>query len=149
MTDNKIIKALELHLSTSLVDCKECPLYYHKIKLNDCQNVLYKNALDLIKRQKTENEELTTLCDMQDKNMLEQKAEIERLQDSNRRLKDDMRMMLNNDNGSEQIRAEAIKEFWEKLKEKSEFLKDDDDYIGYAECVRVCYGDNLVKRIGG
>jgi hypothetical protein len=45
------------------------------------------------------------------------------------------------------IRTDAIKEFAERLRENADFLKEDDDYIGYAECVRVCHIDNLVNEM--
>lgn len=45
-----------------------------------------------------------------------QKAEIERLEDKVKRLKESVRLMLNYDDGDERIRAEAIKEFAERLK---------------------------------
>lgn len=43
--------------------------------------------------------------------------------------------------------SDGIKDFAERLKEKADFLKEDDDYIGYAECVRVWHIDNLVKEM--
>ena len=75
-----------------------------------------------------------------------QKAEIERLTDSNRRLRDDMRMMLNNDNGSDQIRAEAIKEFWGKLRAYMNNITI--EVSGYSKAKTfVSYGDNLLKKM--
>lgn len=47
------------------------------------------------------------------------------------------------------IKTEVIKEFMKRANEKAEFLKDDDDYIGYAECVRVCHLESIAKKMVG
>ena len=53
MTDNEIIKALECCCGTAHDSCRDCP--YDDI---GCEDKLEKDALDLINRQKAENEEL-------------------------------------------------------------------------------------------
>ena len=119
MTDNEIIKALECFKSE---DClgEKCP-YYEQPGL--CGKPMCSDVYDFIYRQK---------------------AEIERLTDSNRRLRDDMRMMLNNHNGNDQIRAEAIKEFWASLKEIAYLpnLSITGEYV-----IDISDGDNLVKEM--
>ena len=55
MTDNDIIKALE-SCGGKGGKCEECP--YENIMECDCEDMLLKNALDLINRQKAENERL-------------------------------------------------------------------------------------------
>lgn len=75
--DNDIIKALGI-CSSEHLGCEDgCP-YVEMPCLSG--NALFKDALALINRQKAEIEEFKILCDMQDKNMLEQQAEIKRLQ---------------------------------------------------------------------
>lgn len=81
MTDEQIIKALECCISDNEKDCKlNCP---YKGNMNMCVNDLPKNALDLINRQKAENEKMRQNWeqDQQDKikTIYKQKAEVENL----------------------------------------------------------------------
>jgi urease gamma subunit len=87
MTDKQIIKALECCHNGG--KCDDCPCE----RTGDC-NFEYE-VLDLINRQK---------------------AKIERLADSNGRLRESVGLMLNYPDGIERIKAEAIKEFAERLK---------------------------------
>ncbi len=57
MTDNEIIKALECHSKPYLNSCAECPLH----NAENCAYKLASEALTLIKRQESENEELSGL----------------------------------------------------------------------------------------
>lgn len=57
MTEKEIIKGLECCSKFSPGICKECPCY--DIPSNMCTRMLMQNALNLINRQKAENEELT------------------------------------------------------------------------------------------
>lgn len=75
-----------------------------------------------------------------------QRAEIERLQNAYKQCAWERDTFLEE---LKTAKSEARKEFAERLKEKAEFLKDDDDYIGYAECVRTCHIDNLLKEMDG
>ena len=60
MTDNEIIKALECCKNSLIGDlCDNCPL----VREVCCKRNLYGYALDLIKRQQTENEELREVID--------------------------------------------------------------------------------------
>lgn len=93
MTDNDIIKALELCFTPkgTTFTCGECP--YHKSgKL--CKVERDKNALDLINRQKAEIERLN--------------KEVDRLS----------QCVLYHDGQIADARAEAITEFAERVKEK-------------------------------
>lgn len=77
MTDEQVMNALAL-CSSEHLGCEDgCP-YVGVACLGG--DGLLKDALALINSQKAEIEELTTLCDMQDKNMLEQKEVIEKRQ---------------------------------------------------------------------
>ena len=110
MTDNEIIEALECHLIVD-GDCKGCPL--------DgiggcfiCSEQLAENALNLINRQK---------------------AEIERLEYKQNKEYAIISSVIS------QAKAEAVKEFAERLKPKLGF----GNYMSYAEL------DNLVKEMVG
>ena len=121
MTDKEIIKALEC--CADIYYCTDCPC---KEFCNDLGK-LQKNALNLINRQQAEIERLTTLSElgkmrandyrvMRDR-ALKAEAEIERLQIRLRKVRNqftDLGKMYS------EIRAEAIKEFAERLKEKIE-----------------------------
>lgn len=75
-----------------------------------------------------------------------QQAEIERLTDRNKRLGEGVGWLLNNENGIELIRAEAIKEFAQKLKDMSDVWEDDEFYFKYVTTEGI---DNLVKEMVG
>ena len=85
-TDEEIVKALECCQSHTITDCRDCP---NRASGDNCVNELMRNALDLINRQK---------------------AEIERLKAE--------QMMAEGyaDALEERAKAEAIKEFAERLK---------------------------------
>ena len=57
MTDNEIIKALEICANNG--DCKECAINPHKGNYGYCTSLAIKTALDLINRQKAEIERFT------------------------------------------------------------------------------------------
>ena len=57
MTDNEIIKALEWHLNSDVKDCEGCSYKPNK-PYGMCVEVLLRDALDLINRQKAEIESL-------------------------------------------------------------------------------------------
>ena len=118
-TDEEIIKALQC-CSEPCAECDECPLY--------CIGGVYcytfeiqKHALDLINRQK---------------------AEIEKLKGS---------VIINNIMEIQKIereaKVEAIKEFAERLKEKS--FKTIRNYGLTKDVVEVCDIDNIVKEMVG
>ena len=105
MNDNDIIKALEFCESPDCECTRECPMFCNGIKsISDCRGELHKNALDLINRQK---------------------AEIERLED----------MVAQNEGVlpkyEQLIKAEAIKEFEDRLKEKA-FYVQESEWDGYV-----------------
>ena len=114
MSDNEIIKALEC--CGEMHECSVCPRYDRS---NDfCMEDLHADALDLINRQK---------------------AEIERLRGST---------IVNNIMKSQRIKreakAEAVKEFAERLKEKAITY-----YTIIGHWVSVKDIDNLVKEMVG
>lgn len=102
LTDNEIKKALEC-CKDEEVDCDKCP-YNAK---NKCVGVLLQNALDYINRLEVENERLQKYYDnMEDAiySFREDHAKVKFFK--------------------KEIKAEAIKEFAERLKENQRYAKD-------------------------
>lgn len=135
MTESEIIKALECIASKENVLCDSCP--NKKLHLLECHRQGAKNALDLINRQKAE------IYELQHK-ILNCNSEIERLKEENHHFADLGKMYS-------EIKAEAIKEFAERLKENT---IDVDVSYGYGrehytEAVAVIEIDNLVKEKAG
>lgn len=92
MTEAEIMKALECCIDKDY-KCNECPLYV------DCEReVIAKHSLDLINRKNAENEKLS--------------MEIDELIIAKDQLFDEAEALI------KKARAEAIKEFAERLKEK-------------------------------
>ena len=118
MTDNEIIKALEC-CNDGIVWCEECP--YHE---NDCEMRLLIDTLDLINRQKAENSNLTSHLTSLQNDLTSAKAEIERLNNitsaSAISIMADIVIEVEKKKPKfiHEIKAEAIKEFAERLKEK-------------------------------
>lgn len=141
MTDNEIIKTLGCCIKDN-EDCWDCPLQNKW----DCHNALKNNALELINRQKTEIEEykkanilIAQQRDGRDKDIAELEAAIETLETNNHSLC----MTLANRARTE--RAEAIKEFAERLKEKSQRYPYYE--YGLVRAVPTDEIDNLVKEM--
>ena len=88
MTDNEIINALECCCSPKVNACDDCPFHKRCYENNEW---LEKEAIDLINRQKAEIERLETNC---------------------------LSMAQTMPNMAKAERAEAVKEFAERLKEK-------------------------------
>ena len=133
MTDNEIIKALEC-CANNPNECvcyeSKCPLFGQK-----SIDILSKNALDLIKRQKAEIERLEErILEVQrcDQELIETLHKIHEKKEKT-------------------TKAEAVKEFAEELKEHK---IDVDVSYGYGreqytEAVAVIDIDNLVKEMVG
>ena len=134
MNDNDIIKALECCSYGDEIKCRECPA---DDCILSCGNKLSKQALDLIDRQKAENEILKDLITYQ-------KQEIKEKEQKYNQAVDDMFGLIETTrNEIAEAKSEAIKEFADRLKEKF----SNEDYM-------LCYYDkdiidNLVKEIAG
>jgi len=131
MTDNEIIKALERCSTTMAGECKECPLYK---QVDNCTSKLTKDALDLINRQKAEIERL-----QKENNDKFNKWEIldNRTKERYAELYEETKVV---------VRAEAIKEFVERLKKiMITNSKTEDGYCEYE--TEDYYIDNLVKEM--
>lgn len=140
MTDNEIIKALEDEVkSTEYVDSDYC---------DGVDLTLIKSTIDLINRQKSEIDELKherevlieDIHHSADK-INEQLEEIEKLERTISYLEGVC------ESTPDKIRAEAIKEFAYRLKQKSEYYENGQGWEG-----RICYEDdidNLLKEMVG
>ena len=107
MTDNEIIKALEC--CSTQDGCKSCIFYEDCVSPIEKAELIMKNALDLINRLKAENERLEKV----------RKDEVEKL-------------MSAIDRTIAEAKAEAYKEFAERLKEKTYTYSD---ITGYQSTV--------------
>ena len=131
MTDEQIIKALECCATDDGDDCFQCPYgnIVYKPGNGGCVNRCRKDALDLINRQKEEIERLKK------KNKILIKNADTAFQDG----LDENRDLFKKEVEPE-IRAEAIKEFAEKLKKRF--------YLSAGRCVVDVYHiNNLVKEM--
>ena len=125
MTDNEIIKALECCMKD---DCENCP--YFANGLFECGEHFNEDVLDLINRQKAEIERLKAECGNQSalwskhyENIFETAKETVK---------------------AEAVKAEAVKEFAERLKEMSEhFWEEKENFVSEDDI------DNLVKEMVG
>ena len=108
MTDNEIIKALEC---CSDSNCHECPI-------EGCTDDIFRNALDLINRQKAEIERLTV-------DLLKCSIRLDNLYKT-----------------ADEIKSEAIKEFAERLKEKLQWDVEFDNKLVFESDI-----DNLIKEM--
>ena len=113
MTDAEIIKTLE----ECLQKCQT--IKYGARKSVFVQSDLLQNALDIINRQKAESDRLEDMLD----------SAVTSEANAHYCYKDS--------------RAEAIKEFAERLKEKAERYDDEEFYVNDADI------DNLVKEMAG
>jgi phage host-nuclease inhibitor protein Gam len=163
MENKEIIKALECcGDEEELHWCTECPYYD---KENDfCQEDLHRDAIDLINRQQAENENYShNIKNLTAENM-QLHAEIKRL-NSCVKSEDEVRAIMKSQMTpmvkeivNEQInvaaklaRAEAIKEFAERLKLHTYIVSDESQtgIINRYSVVTVNQIDNLVKEMVG
>ena len=92
MTDKEIVKALEC-CGNSISEgnkCFKCPMCDEPY---GCSKVLCSQAVDLINRLQDEREALINGQETLQKTIVEQKAEIERLEEEKRKLKNEMSYM--------------------------------------------------------
>ena len=148
MTDNEIIKALECCGKAFINhDCSFCNDCLFKGKAL-CQGFLLDNTIGFINRQKAEIERLQSVnADMQESLRLaaeankDMQAEIEGLKSARRSALKVFQLHT-------EIRAEAIKEFAERLKIELE-LEDAETWFEIYECGLIREIDNLVKEMIG
>ena len=129
MTDNEIIKALECCIPNNMEKCLVCP--FHRECIKEDKNYLAEYALDLINRQKAEIERLTVPKELIDDDFCGVVCEFaEEL--------------------IKKAKAEAIKEFAERLKDY--YIKDKRyDRPNAHTMISFLFDkiDNLVKEMVG
>lgn len=132
MTDEQIIKALECCATDDGDNCSQCPYgnIVYKSGNGGCVNRCRKDALDLIDRQKIENEGLQERI-----SYLEESIDCSRKEYNNLLQK------------SQQAKSEVIKEFAERLKRTSIGLEIGDDKKFKMTIVSTVAIDNLVKEM--
>ena len=126
MTDNEIIKALECCRANNR--CDTCP----RLGMNCCMNLLMRNALALINRQKAEIERLEN--EIAEANSIERKNELQALEEN----KENAKLFLQT---IQHARSEAIKEFVHRLKDRVVQKYEYTDIRIFEEI------DNLVKEM--
>lgn len=151
MKYEEIIKALEC-CSDELHCCSICPQYLHDKDNDYCSEDLHMQALDLINLQqeeienlKVENQSLRNAANSYKMHYEETQTEIERLKTENNRNFDKWIILDERtkkryaelyQEAKSVVRAEAIKEFAERLKQLERFTGSDKYWI-----------DNLVKEM--
>lgn len=148
MTDKNIIKAMEC---CNTQNCADCPLYNGNSFSEKCKAICFKEMTSLINRQQAEVERLrkeVNLVSIQFQDLQEryeeEQAEIERLKSMNQSKLDmlhDIRAEL------ETAKAEAIKEFAERLKNDLFYKCGDLNYTETCDTRRLI--DNIVKEMVG
>jgi hypothetical protein len=149
MTDNEIIKALEC-CTTNGASCKGCPAFV-KVDRSNCKKY-FRGAIDLINRQKAEIDDLNKdLADTIALNYEERKGLKAEIEDLKMQVKVYEALFLRcygiticGNNPIAYIKAEAIKEFAERL--KGTFPKD--DFLRSTKRISEDI-DNLVKEMVG
>ena len=123
MTDNEIIKALELHSDPLKTCVSEC-VYGHQ---RYCGSKMAKDALDLIKRYKAENSNLTSDLTSLQNDLTSAKSEIWALKETLAgRLSASASFIAKTAEAKgkamvHSLKSEAIKEFAERLKGEMSF----------------------------
>ena len=157
ISDDEIISSLEVIATTR--NCSECKIRNCNWGDCNCSQITANAALDLINRQKTEIENLKDiLYDAEGVNLVNywyQQCEIaengnrnfdeenKKLKVEIKRLKNDISAMLVTlHNSAKATRNEAIKEFADRLKQKSEYYENGQGWEG-----KICYDDDIDKLL--
>ena len=136
MNDSEIIKALECCSSPNVLKgCEDCPL---KNKKEDCRNILDFKILDLIKRQQAEIDRLNIDLKAMRGAANSWKAEVQRIC---KKEFDNIEIDI------ETVKSEAVREFAENLKRKSELVAPSVWAIPYR-AVAVADIDKFLEEMG-
>lgn len=142
-TDEEIKSSLEVIATTQ--NCNECKIRNCKWGTCNCSQITANAALDLLKRQKTEIERLKSMnqakldCihDLQSENEILSRNADTAFQDG---------LNERRDLFEPEIKAEAYKEFAERLNEKAQIA---DCFNSYSMVVGARFIDNLLKEMIG
>lgn len=157
-TDNEIIKGLEICSNNG--DCKECPINPHHGNYGYCTSLAIKAALDLINRLQAKLDEAEDTIQFADKELKKANTEIERLEaeiDKQYEIAEaNVRAEIASGGTSchwceDKVRAEAYKEFAERLKDKHRRITDYDE-AGFGAQIFIVEErviDNLLKKLVG
>ncbi len=145
LTDSEIVKALECCTQgRDIKVCWDCPLYVDLETARECCEKLNTNALDLINRLQAENEQL--------KREIESLESIQEISPEAKHFVDTKAnkvISLLNEviKSQDQIKAEAYKEFAERL--KSEYADFDKKYeVILPENLNKAIDDLLKEKVG-
>ena len=139
MTDNEIIKALECCSQNN--GCETCPY----CGIGHCTELLPEDALGLINRQKAEIGRLNAEVKKQKGKIKIRELIIEKLKTSSNAYID----LMSDSLGYLEIKAEAIKEFAEKLKQQEVSVYSNEMKMYSVISVTTEELDNLVKEMVG
>lgn len=164
MTDNENIKAFECCEANEgdSPNCEECPYFGLREKPSDCYKKARKGVLDLINRQKAEIERLNNLKRFEkfiDERIHTDKVrnaawEFKAKEDRDEAFEKELEKLFDIANA----RAEAIKEFAERLNKEAEkvYIDREGDFVEahneiYYTVADWCKetSDNLVKEMAG
>lgn len=144
MTDNEIIKALELCINNDILE-KNCDICPYRQKCAMCMDDLMKDTLALINRQQAEIERLRKDNGIVDILYQEEQAQNEDLKTKIERLKKGWKADVIE---TQNIKAEAIKELIAKLEIDHTFeIQRDDGY--WEKVVRLESIKAIVKEMVG
>lgn len=145
MTDEQIVKALECCKDND--GCNKCP--YGDIFSKKCINLIQKNALDLIKRQQADKERLEIELQAMRGAANSYKSRVQTLELEIEYLKADKEALINGQLTLQKMylesRAEAVREFAERLKERRYFMRDEKGIGGAVVFIEKI--DSLVKEM--
>lgn len=148
ISDDEIISSLKVIATTR--NCSECKLRNCKWKACDCSQITANTAFDLINRQKTEIERLqkeVNLVSIQFQDLQERceeaQTEIEQWKEEANKYQKLWCIAVND---IETAKAEAYKEFAERLNEEAQIA---DCFDSYKMVVGTHFIDNLLKEMLG
>lgn len=144
LTDNEIVKALECCVLAKHICPHTCPM----LKNKECLASLRKYALDIINRLQAENENYSKNNQQMTKDILDLYKALEQAKAKNERLKEVNDSFTDIGKLYSEIKAEAYKEFAERLKEK---ITEEYNYFEEQEYprARIKDIDNLLKELVG
>lgn len=148
MTDNEIIKALEC-CTKGIGECKNCPYF----KMIDCATQNVKDVINLINRQKEETDKLEKVNASLTDSFEGYVKAVNRYREAIERHKGIIKIL---ENDVKSAKAEAIKEFAERLKDEiindTAYACDSTQHNGYYDYkIKIGdipeYIDSLVKEM--
>lgn len=148
MADEQIIKALKC-LTKDNASCDDrlhCYFMFKEPSCFNCYHEIAKNALDLINRQKAEIDVLYKICKKSDEEISELNSELAKRQSLEESFSKTMKQFDKRLAKTVRLeRAEAIKEFAERL--KATYPSREDERCTLDMCYSLDVIDNLVEEM--